>query len=323
MKKAIYYFLIFFSIIILQGCKKVDKEANVKNETIIEAEEKTSSASSEHNSVDMPSSLEANLEIPDFLKNYMTYIQSEIYEQPIRIPENKKTEYLEYNNINHVLSIPESSILGFYIDNWGPKPRLSEGNILAIKELFSILKEETFFYKQKTRLPADGEAEQDTEVFAVLLTVDSKFVLFRIKSFKDDYTEIIIEREDGNVIELQSFSGDLHNKLREICGVSHGDIEVLNNATKVEYLSSSGEWKLLNTAETEEFKTIVNGAKKDINYSSGCPFDLQMRITTETGIFDSFYSTDSCGVFIIGDSTYILSQDKRDLMYKLFEEFMH
>lgn len=106
-------------------------------------------------------------------------------------------------------------------------------------------------------------------------------------------------------------------------GTSHGDIEVLNNAAKVEYLSSSGEWKLLNTAETEEFKTIVNGAKKDINYSSGCPFDLQMRITKETGIFDSFYSTDSCGVFIIEDSTYILSQDKRDLMYKLFEEFMH
>ena len=149
MKKAIYYFLIFFSIIVLQGCKKVDKEANVKNETIIEAEEESSSASSEHNSVDMPSSLETNLEIPDFLKNYMTYIQNEIYEQPIRIPENKKTEYLEYNNINHVLSIPESSILGFYIDNWGQKPRLSEGNILTIKELFSILKEKTFFTNKK------------------------------------------------------------------------------------------------------------------------------------------------------------------------------
>jgi hypothetical protein len=271
----------------------------------------------------MPSSLETNLEIPDFLKNYMTYIQSEIYEQPIRIPENKKTEYLEYNNINHVLSIPESSILGFYIDNWGQKPRLSEGNILTIKELFSILKEKTFFYKQKTRLPADSEAEQDTEIFAILLTVDSKFVLFRIRSFKDDYIEIVIEREDGDVIELQSFFGNLHSKLREICGTSHGDIEVLNNAAKVEYLSSSGEWKLLNTVETEEFKTIVNGAKRDINYSSGCPFDLQMRITTETGIFDSFYSTNSCGFFIIEDSTYILSQDKRDLMYKLFEEFMH
>ena len=97
----------------------------------------------------------------------------------------------------------------------------------------------------------------------------------------------------------------------------------MNDTIKVEYLSSFGEWKFLNTDEIEEFKTIVNGAQKDINYSSSCPFDLQMRITTETGSFDSFYSTDSCGVFIIEDSTYILSQDKRDLMYKLFEEFMH
>lgn len=77
-----------------------------------------------------------------------------------------------------------------------------------------------------------------------------------------------------------------------------------------------------NEYESEEkkemFQAIIKDKVKRIkNYSGGCPFDYRLKLTLYDGeVVDIYYSSDSCGTLVIGDSTYEVGLAPEEDEYK-------
>lgn len=165
------------------------------------------------------------------------------------------------------------------------------------------------------------ESEQDSEISIVLVTGNAGYSLIELRSFKDDSVKIRIEQENKNdALLLYAKDEAVHAYMRELCGVQNGDIQLLLDAVHITYLSAGNEWVALPDSQVTELKSLAGGMVRIPNHSSGCPFDLRLIVETNGEKYDAAISTDSCGIVIIGDQTYQVDKEHRDVLKTIFED---
>ena len=260
---------------------------------------------------------EITANIPEFLTGYLDF---GTYEPPVRIP-NSTGSYntLEISSDNK-LEFPESIILAIIYDKSGTDSKLWTKNDSKIKEIIGLLQNIVVNRKADIR-GISTDYEQDTEVSFVILKGNGKYALLTFRSFKDNYVEILIQQEDAASEDIYyTNSVEIHNMLREICKVETITKEVILNANNIEYFSENEIRVELSEEEIQEFKQLINRAKVIQNYSYACPFDLTVIIEADEKTYSLKVSTDSCGILVIGDTSYQLQKVDRLKLKDIFKQ---
>ena len=255
--------------------------------------------------------------IPEFLTGYLDF---GTYEPPVRIP-NSTGSYntLEISSDNK-LEFPESIILAIIYDKSGTDSNLWTKNDEKIKKIIELLQKIVINRKDNARV-IDADYEQDTEVSFVILKGNGNYALLTFRSFKDNYVEILIQQEDAASEDIYyTNSVKIHNMLREICKVETITKEVILNANNIEYFSENEIRVELSEEEIQEFKQLINRAKVIQNYSYACPFDLTVIIEADEKTYSLKVSTDSCGILVIGDTSYQLEKVDRLKLKDIFKQ---
>ena len=260
---------------------------------------------------------EITANIPEFLTGYLDF---GTYEPPVRIP-NSTGSYntLEISSDNK-LEFPESIILAIIYDRSGTDSKLWTKNDSKIKEIIGLLQNTVVNRKANIR-SISNDYEQDTEVSFVILKGNGNYALLTFRSFKDNYVEILIQQEDAASEDIYyTNSVEIHNMLREICEVETITKEVILNANNIEYFSENEIRVELSEEEIQEFKQLINRAKSIKNYSYACPFDLTVIIEADEKTYSLKVSTDSCGILVIGDTSYQLEKVDRLKLKDIFKQ---
>lgn len=256
-------------------------------------------------------------ETPDFLTGYFDL---GVYKKPIRIA-NSVDNYsnIKCSNENR-LELPEAVILSVVFDKWGDGIKLWKQDDEKLK-IFIQLLQGVLITSQENIRGMDMDYEQDAEVSFVILKGNGNFALLTLRSFKDDYIEILVEQEDCPKKGIYAtYSKDIRNKLREICEVEIIAKEMLLNADNIKYLSKNKEWVELSEEKLRDFNRLISKSSDVKNYSTGCPFDLKILVEVGENEYSVKASTDSCGILIVGDKTYQLQKDDRDEMRNIFTQ---
>lgn len=251
--------------------------------------------------------------VPDFLNGYLDY---GTYEQPIRVSNLDNTDEIKLSDQN-MLVYPESAVVAVVKNRWGDSSKLLERNEEVTRNFFRLLQNTKMRQEKNARMLKDGE--QDTEAAIVAVMASGKYSLIKLRSFKDDFNEIIIEQENASeIMILSANSEELHRKLKEICDLKEGNIQMLADANNIKYLSDTG-WVELTDQEISQFISLTDAADVIPNYSAGCPFDLKLIIESNEIQYTSSYATDTCGILIIEDTTYQLKRENRQAVEDLFK----
>lgn len=319
MKIKTFTALCFIVMSLIIGCSANSSSDEQNNKTSSPVSDQISAAAEEDNSsVTEIDSINNNLLIPSFLYGFFDY---GTYNTPSRIPNPDNYDEIGVS-ANDTLVFPELSVLAIVVDKWGYSPYLMTQDDVKIGQLFDFIKSVKVQKKIASETGSTTvEAEQDSEISIVLLTGSADYALMVLRSFKDGSIDIRIEQENkAEVIMFTTNSDTVHEYLREICGIQSGDLQLLLNATSIGYLSEDEEWISLSDGLLKELQSLATSMTQIPNYSSGCPFDLRVVIDVNGEKHNAVISTDSCGILIIGDQTYQLDKEQRDILRAIFND---
>lgn len=277
-----------------------EKETAKEKQTELTAQEKVknmdSATSEEADSINQP---EADL--PEFIENYFEFGR---YTEKILLPNTDNTEYAAINK-NNQIEIPECSVLSFLFVTLYNDLVLYDGSPEKIRDFFREIQKLEFQkepeYVDTLPLNADCVFESDS----IMINAHGSYIRMNIRSFNDGTHYFDIHQEHQEVIYASAKSESLLNLVMTMAGLEHVDLSKLEQIEKLE-ASVDNSWTLLEEEQKEIFQLIIkDNVKKIKNYSGGCPFDYRLRATLHDGeVIDLYYSSDSCGTLVIGDSTY-------------------
>ena len=318
MRNNIYRIAIcFFIIYLLNACSlNSSKKFEETNISLSDSHSKGCCEIKETTSISQDVN-EVMANIPEFLTGYLDF---GIYKPPVKI-SNTTCNYNSFEiSSENKLEFPESIILAIIYDKSGTDSNLWTKNDEKIKKIIELLQKIVINRKDNARV-IDADYEQDTEVSFVILKNNGKYALLKFRGFKDNYVEILIQQEDAASEDIYyTNSVEIHNMLREICEVETITKEVILNANNIEYFSENEIRVELSEEEIQEFKQLINRAKVIQNYSYACPFDLTVIIEADEKTYSLKVSTDSCGILVIGDTSYQLEKVDRLKLKDIFKQ---
>ena len=266
---------------------------------------------------------ELDFSIPAFLENRFDY---GTYEQPMRLADPGNYGFIELTERN-TLDIPEFSVMCVLTHRDGEMySELYPQDNDQIKRMFGFLENTEFSRVEDER---GHDPEMDTMVEAVLLLSNGKYALLHIRSYMDDYIQIEVAQETRLVDDAQfggvlygGYSAELHKSLRTIMGIKECSKDIIKDADSIRYMTvdSRGyqrsdakeiKWLSLSSDKISRLAELVSDATLEHNYAYGCSYN---SIIIEAGgvEYRGAYTTDSCGMIIIEDKTYLVPAELND-----------
>ena len=289
-KKLIYLFLF---CILLSACNKT--ENNIVQTNNVQSDDV---------------SFMTDVELPDWIGNYFTL---GTYNERIRLANTSN-----YSNIqleNNII-IPESTLLSILFNTPLKETFLykdSKENIICfINELenLTIIKEDEQSYNNKF-IKSNKLRLIETNIF--LINAESNYIGINILTDKENHHLITIH-QDNNILYASSTSERFSQLILNMTDTKSFNISDINNITKIEYLNDQ-KWLSCTTDYVNMFKAGLFDGKPIGNFTTGCPFELILKATLNDGRqYNMKYSTDTCGILIIEDSTFEIDKSYKDLL---------
>ena len=248
---------------------------------------------------------------PSFVEEWRKF---GFYQTRIDIPNPENTKQLQINS-DGVLQFPKGTVLAIAIHKYGEDITLLDENEEIAVELLRILQNINFEQETDNTDIVMG-VEQDTEIYAVLLSEDGSYALLTINTYKDGSVLAIINQEKETRILLAK-SESLRSYTRELCGLRQSDDRYLREAQEIKYFADE-KWNSLSKADQNELYFIIKTAEIIPNYSLEKAFPVKMILMINGEIYNAKVSREG-DLIILEDAVFKISNKDIEKIKHIFQ----
>lgn len=264
--------------------------------------------------IDISKNIEKNyneFELPEWIGNYFEF---GTYEELFRFANEKNYSQIKISN---GIQIPESRLLSILFSTPIKSTYLYDDtneNIISFINTLKTLNIEQIdekSYNQIFKYKDNRKLLFETNIF--FINAESKYMGINILTY-DNYEHLLKIQQEDKILYGFCESNSFFNLISATTQTKHFDINMVNDIKKVEYLHNN-EWLECDQDYLNIFKEAISNSKSILNQSTGCPFELELKITMENNTqFNTKYSTDDCGIIIIEDTILCVKEKYIDLL---------
>lgn len=296
--------LICFSIclVALSGCGQ-NKVAESEGVLM-----KNPNSSSKAQDIDV-SNEKNNTKTPEWVGNYL---ELGTYKGEFKFG-NKNSEI----QISDKIQIPQSELVSILFSTPLNSAYLYEdtkeniANFVKQLENLKVDKIDEQKYNEIIQDNTDKHVIFETNMFFV--APENQYIGVNILTYNNNHNLIQIHQQD-KILYCSCESESFYNLISNLTNTKHFDINMAKNIKKVEYLKDN-KWIECNQDYVNALTKAITAPKAMLNAVTACPFDLELRLTTEDNSqYNAKYATDDCGTLIIEDTIIQVDQNYINLL---------
>lgn len=246
---------------------------------------------------------------PEWLGNLLEF---GTYKEKIQVGNN--SDILE---VSDKIKIPKSNLISILLETPINDIHLYEDSISDLKEFINIIQQlDVTLISEETAVSNILSTSLISQTNIILS--NSNYTAIDIRSYNDGTHIFAVKQNDSNLY-CQSESSQLSNLIRQITDLKTLSYEDIQSIIKLDLYTSNDGHIEFNEKELNTFINGIQNSNQIQNLSTGCPFNNKIKATLQNGtVLNMKYSSDGCGILIVEDTTYELSEKYENKFNDIF-----